>query len=52
MKILKGGKVMKVNECMCNDVCCVKPEDNVENVAKVYPNIINKYLVIWSFLKY
>ena len=26
---------MKVNECMCNDVCCVKPEDNVENVAKV-----------------
>ena len=26
MKILKGGKVMKVNECMCNDVCCVKPE--------------------------
>ena len=38
MKILKGGKVMKVNECMCNDVCCVKPEDNVENVAKVMCN--------------
>ena len=29
---------MKVNECMCNDVCCVKPEDNVENVAKVMCN--------------
>lgn len=29
-----------------------KFRSNVENVAKGYPNIINKYLVIWSFLKY
>lgn len=26
---------MKVNECMCNDVTCVKPNDKLNNVAKV-----------------
>lgn len=32
---LKGGKRMKVKECMCNDVCCVKPDANLEQVAKL-----------------
>ena len=26
---------MKVKDCMCNDACCVKPEDKVNSVAKV-----------------
>lgn len=26
---------MKVNECMCNDVCCVKPETKLNEVAKL-----------------
>ena len=26
---------MKVKECMCNEVCCVKPETNVYEVAKL-----------------
>lgn len=26
---------MKVKDCMCNDVCCVKPETNVSEVAKL-----------------
>ncbi len=26
---------MKVKECMCNDVCCVKPETTIQEVAKL-----------------
>ncbi len=26
---------MKVKECMCNDVCCVKPNTNLSQVAKL-----------------
>lgn len=26
---------MKVNECMCNDVCCVKPETKLNEVARL-----------------
>ena len=26
---------MKVKDCMCNDVCCVKPETKIEKVAKL-----------------
>lgn len=26
---------MKVKECMCNDVCCVKPEASLNEVAKL-----------------
>ncbi len=26
---------MKVRECMCDDVCCVKPENKVSDVAKL-----------------
>ena len=26
---------MKVSECMCNEVCCVKPDCNVGQVAKL-----------------
>ena len=26
---------MKVKDCMCNDVCCVKPETSVSDVAKL-----------------
>lgn len=26
---------MKVKECMCNEVCCVKPETNIYEVAKL-----------------
>lgn len=26
---------MKVKECMCNDVCCVKPETKIYEVAKL-----------------
>ena len=26
---------MKVKDCMCNDVCCVKPETNLNEVAKL-----------------
>ncbi len=26
---------MKVQDCMCNDVCCVKPDTNVYEVAKL-----------------
>lgn len=26
---------MKVKECMCNDVCCVKPDTKVSEVAKL-----------------
>ena len=26
---------MKVKDCMCNDVCCVKPETNLKEVAKI-----------------
>ena len=26
---------MKVKECMCNDVCCVKPETKIKEVAKL-----------------
>lgn len=26
---------MKVKECMCNDVCCVKPDTNLNQVAKL-----------------
>lgn len=26
---------MKVKDCMCNDVCCVKPETNLNQVAKL-----------------
>ena len=26
---------MKVKECMCNDVCCVKPNTNLNEVAKL-----------------
>ena len=26
---------MKVKDCMCNDVCCVKPETTVSEVAKL-----------------
>ncbi|MGN1297521.1 MAG: CBS domain-containing protein [Clostridia bacterium] len=26
---------MKVKECMCNDVCCVKPETKIQEVAKL-----------------
>ncbi len=26
---------MKVKECMCNDVCCVKPETNLNQIAKL-----------------
>ena len=26
---------MKVKECMCNNVCCVKPETNIKEVAKL-----------------
>ena len=33
--ILKGGKRMKVKDCMCNDVCCVKPDTNLNQVAKL-----------------
>ena len=32
---MKGGKYMKVSECMCNEVCCVKPDCNVGQVAKL-----------------
>lgn len=34
-KFLKGGKDMKAKECMCQDVCCVKPDTNVNQVAKL-----------------
>ena len=30
---------MKVKECMCDDVCCVKPETKIKEVAK-FLNII------------
>ena len=26
---------MKVKECMCGDVCCVKPETKLTEVAKL-----------------
>ena len=26
---------MKVKECMCNDVCCIKPETKIQEVAKL-----------------
>ena len=26
---------MKVQDCMCNDVCCIKPETKIEEVAKL-----------------
>lgn len=26
---------MKVKECMCNDVCCVKPDTKIQEVAKL-----------------
>ena len=26
---------MKVKECMCDDVCCVKPETKIKEVAKL-----------------
>lgn len=26
---------MKVKECMCNNVCCVKPETKIQEVAKL-----------------
>lgn len=26
---------MKVKECMCNDVCCVKPETKIQEVARL-----------------
>ena len=26
---------MKVKDCMCNDVCCVKPDNKVQEVAKL-----------------
>ncbi len=26
---------MKVQDCMCNDVCCVKPETKIQEVAKL-----------------
>ena len=26
---------MKVKDCMCNDVCCVKPETKINEVAKI-----------------
>ncbi len=26
---------MKVKECMCNDVCCIKPETKIHEVAKL-----------------
>lgn len=26
---------MKVKDCMCNDVCCVKPETSINEVAKL-----------------
>ncbi len=26
---------MKVKDCMCGDVCCVKPETNISEVAKL-----------------
>jgi CBS domain-containing protein len=26
---------MKVKDCMCNDVCCVKPETKIQEVAKL-----------------
>ena len=29
---------MKVKDCMCNEVCCVKPETNVYEVAKLMSN--------------
>ncbi len=30
---------MKVKDCMCNDVCCAKPETTVSDIAK----LMNKY---------
>ena len=27
---------MKVKDCMCDDVCCVKPNAKVQEVAKSY----------------
>lgn len=35
---MKGGINMKVKECMCENVCCAKPEDKINNVAKVMCN--------------
>ena len=32
---LMGGKKMKVKDCMCEDVCCVKPETKITEVAKL-----------------
>ncbi len=26
---------MKVQDCMCNDVCCIKPETKIEEAAKL-----------------
>ena len=26
---------MKVNDCMCKDVCCVKPETKISDIAKL-----------------
>ena len=26
---------MKVKECMCNNLCCVKPETKIQEVAKL-----------------
>lgn len=32
---MKGGKVMKVKDCMCHEVCSVTPETSVNQVAKL-----------------
>ena len=26
---------MKVNECMCNDVCCIKPNTKIDEAVKL-----------------
>ena len=31
---------MKVKECMCDDVCCVKAETNIKEVAKLMSGIV------------
>lgn len=35
LKAMKGGKYMKVKECMCNELCCVNSNTKIWEVAKL-----------------
>ena len=41
---------MKVKECMCDDVCCVKPETKIKEVAKLMSenHIGSKPMYLWN----